>query len=122
MNEKHAREARIVNRVVGGLGKRGSGKPHKLPRAVKANFEGKSHRERGALSATWRGLVAKKLEAAGIELNGARKIRLKEGRDVIDLRQWFRQQPRGKRNNIRRVFNYNTYTSPDIPRHIDINV
>lgn len=90
MNQKHAREARIVNRTVGNLVKKGElpvdvatgitiigsgpGKSHKLPRRVKSGFDKLSHRTKGRLTQFWRGMVAKSLMARGVTPKGNRKL------------------------------------------------
>lgn len=106
MNQKHAREARIINRVAGTLVKKeerpvddrgvvwGSAR-HKLPRAVKRMFERKNHREKGRVTRFWRGGVAHSLKARGITPKGDAKPRKKAP-----------QTPsRSVRNNDRRILN-----------------
>lgn len=110
MNEKHAREARIVNRVVGRLVKKsqipldgagrvmiGDGKHHKLPRAVKRMWEGMTHRKRARTSLYWRSGVAASLKARGIELDppGSKK----------SARKGTNPASRSARANDRRVVN-----------------
>ena len=85
MNQKHAREARIVNRIVGTLGKRRDlginpdtgvsfiplgGKGHKLPREVKRAHEARNHRERGKITRFWRSKCATYLVMRGIVPKG----------------------------------------------------
>lgn len=78
MNEKHAREARIMNRVAGFMVKKGveatfkhpqTGqlvqKPHKLPRQVKRNWDQYGYRQRAKLSIHWRSGVAFNIKLSG---------------------------------------------------------
>lgn len=117
MNEKHAREARIINRMLGNLKK-----PNELPfdektgvrigrsklsKVVKNSFDAQSHRKRGKLTRSWRRGVVKYLKDRGITLNAVRQTRRLLERDVVDGRQWFRSQPRSVRNAIRREYNRN---------------
>lgn len=84
VNEKHAREARILNRLAGKLKKRGDLPVdekgftvvgpmvgyHKLPRDVKRMFAGKTHREKRKLTYYWRGAVAHSLTKHGVTPKG----------------------------------------------------
>lgn len=86
MNEKHAREARIVNRLVGTLVKKGDlpvnpetgatllgrerGKHHKLPRAVKRSFDRLTHKQKARRTIYWRSGVAASLKSHGVVPKG----------------------------------------------------
>jgi hypothetical protein len=79
MNEKHAREARTINRAAGTLVKKGTmltveregaqvqvpGR-YKLPRAVKRAFDLKTHRAKGKFTKLWRSGVAHSLKTKGV--------------------------------------------------------
>jgi hypothetical protein len=122
MNEKHAREARIINRIVGKLVLRTYPEdgtthnvrklgPYKLARNVKAMWESLPHAVRGTTAKVWRGHVAAGLIAKGVELAGQRTKRRRARTNdqaegiVIDARQAFRQMSRSKRNVVKRISN-----------------
>jgi hypothetical protein len=82
MNEKHAREARIANRLAGFLVKKSdlpvlasgfvdtSAKKHKLPRRVKSHFDGLAHGEKAPLTRHSRSAVAFNLKLRGEKPKG----------------------------------------------------